>query len=57
MYEQDKTTNTCACMKAIPSSKPEKAIMKANGSRAKKKKKNPEFIMLYVKPLRIFKSM
>ena len=57
MYEQLKTTKTWAWIKAIPNSKPEKAIMKANGNRAKKKKKNPEFIMLYVKPLRIFKSM
>jgi hypothetical protein len=33
-------------MKAIPNSKPEKAIMKAKGIRPKKKKKNPEVIIL-----------
>ena len=31
MYEELKTTNTCACIKAIPSSNPENAIMNAKG--------------------------
>lgn len=31
--------------------------MNANGNNPKNKKINPEFIILYVKPLRIFKSM
>jgi len=44
-------------MNAIANSKPEKAIIKAKGSKAKKKKKNPEFIILYVNPLNMFKSM
>ena len=57
MYEHDNTTNTCACMNAIPNSKPENAIMKAKGNNPKKKNINPEFIILYVNPLRIFNSI
>ena len=44
-------------MKAIPNSKPEKAIIKAKGNNPKKKNMKPEFIMLQVNPLKIFKSM
>ena len=44
-------------MNAIPNSRPEKAIMKARGNKPKKKNKNPDVIILYVKPLKIFKSM
>ena len=44
-------------MNAIPNSKPEKAIININGKRATKKNKKPEFIILYVKPLKMFKSM
>ena len=46
MYEQDKTINTWACMKAIPNSKPENAIIKAKGKNPKKKNMKPEVIML-----------
>ena len=44
-------------MNAIPNSKPENAIINANGNNPKKKNINPEFIILYVNPLSIFKSM
>jgi len=44
-------------MNAIPNSKPENAIINANGNNPKKKNINPEFIILYVNPLRIFKSI
>lgn len=44
-------------MNAIPNSKPENAIMKARGNKPKKKNINPEFIILYVNPLKIFKSI
>ena len=44
-------------MNAIPSSRPENAIINAKGNRPKKKNMNPEVIILYVKPLNIFKSM
>ena len=44
-------------MNAIANSSPEKAIINANGSKAKKKKKNPEFIILYVNPLKIFNNI
>lgn len=37
MYEDVKTTNTCACIKAIPNSRPENAIMKAKGIKPIKK--------------------
>ena len=38
--------NTWAWIKAIPNSKPEKAIIKDNGKRPKKKKTIPELIIL-----------
>ena len=57
MYEQDNTTKTWDCIKAIPSSNPENAIMNANGNNPNTKKINPELIILYVNPLKIFKSM
>lgn len=44
-------------MKAIPSSKPENAMMNAKGIKPKKKKINPEVIILYVKPARIFNNI
>ena len=44
-------------MKAIPNSRPENAIMNANGKSPKKKKIIPELIILYVKPLNMFKSI
>ena len=37
MYEEVRTTKTCACMKAIPNSKPENAIIKAKGIKPTKK--------------------
>jgi hypothetical protein len=37
MYEDVNTTNTCAWMKAIPSSRPENAIIKAKGTKPIKK--------------------
>lgn len=46
MYEQDKTTNTCACIKAIPISNPEKAIIKTRGIKLKNKNTIPEVIIL-----------
>ena len=53
MYEQDKTTKTCAWMKAIPISNPENAIIKAKGNNPKMKNIIPLVIMLYVNPLSI----
>ena len=44
-------------MKAIPNSKPEKAIIKANGIKPKNKYIKPEVIILYVKPAKIFNSI
>ena len=44
-------------MNAIPNSKPENAIINARGNNPKKKKIIPEFIILYVNPLKIFKSI
>lgn len=44
-------------MNAIPSSRPENAIIKARGNRPRKKKINPEFIILYVNPLNILRSI
>ena len=44
-------------MNAIPNSNPLKAIMKAKGIKPKKKKINPEVIILYVKPAKIFNNM
>ena len=57
MYEQDKTTKTCDCINAIPNSSPENAIMNVKGNKPRKKKIIPELIMLYVNPLKMFKSM
>ena len=57
MYEQDNTTNTWACINAIPISNPENAIIKLKGNNATIKYKKPEFIILYVKPLKIFNNM
>ena len=37
--------------------KPERAIIDTSGNKPKKKNTNPEFIMLYVNPLKIFKSI
>jgi hypothetical protein len=42
-------------MKAIANSKPENTIMNANGNIPRIRNINPEFIMLYVKPLNIAK--
>lgn len=44
-------------MKAIPNSKPLKAIMKAKGIKPKKKNIKPEVIILQVKPASIFNSI
>jgi len=44
-------------MKAIPSSNPENAIIKAKGINPKKKKIKPLVIILYVKPANIFNSI
>ena len=44
-------------MKAIPSSKPENAIMNPKGIKPKKKKIKPEVIILYVKPAKIFNNI
>jgi len=41
----------------MANSKPEKAIINANGNNPNKKDIIPEVIILYVKPLNIFKSM
>lgn len=57
MYEQDNTTKTWDCINAIPNSKPENAIINAKGNNPNTKKIIPEFIILYVNPLRIFKSI
>ena len=35
MLEQYKTRNTCDCMKAVPNSKPENAIINAKGNNPK----------------------
>jgi len=51
MYEQDNTTNTCDCINAIPNSRPENTIIKANKPR--KNNINPLVIILYVKPDKI----
>ena len=48
---------TWAWINAIPNSKPENAIIKAKGNNPKKKNIYPEFIILYVNPLKMFKSM
>ena len=44
-------------MKAIPSSNPEKAMIKAKGIKPKKKKIKPLVIMLYVKPAKMFNNI
>ena len=44
-------------MKAIPNSKPENAIINANGNNPSIKKIIPELIILYVNPLNIFNSI
>ena len=44
-------------MNAIPNSKPENAIIKANGNKPNIKKIIPEFMMLYVNPLSIFNNI
>ena len=41
----------------MANSKPEKAIINANGNNPNKKDIIPEVIILYVKPLNIFKSI
>ena len=57
MYEQDRTTKTWDCINAIPNSNPENAIINASGNNPKKKNINPEFIILYVNPLKIFNNI
>ena len=57
MYEHDKTTNTCDCIKAIPNSRPENAIINAKGNNPNRKKMNPELIILYVNPLNMFNNI
>ena len=57
MYEQDNTTKTWDCINAIPNSRPENAIINAKGNNPNIKKIIPEFIMLYVNPLRIFNNI
>ena len=49
MYQQDKTTNNCGCIKAIPICKPEKTIIKSRGIKPKKKNNS--------KPAKIFNYM
>ena len=44
-------------MNAIPSSRPENAIIKARGNNPRKKNMNPDVIILQVNPLKIFNSM
>jgi hypothetical protein len=44
-------------MKAIPNSSPENAIINANGNNPNTKKIKPDVIILYVNPLKIFKSI
>ena len=44
-------------MKAIPNSKPEKAIINAKGINPKKKKIKPLVMILYVNPAKIFNSI
>jgi len=57
MYEHERTTKTWACINAIPNSRLENAIMNPNGKAPNKKNINPEFIILYVNPLNMFKSI
>ena len=44
-------------MNAIPNSKPENAIIKASGNNPSTKNINPEFIILYVNPLKMFNNI
>ena len=44
-------------MNAIPSSKPENAIMKARGNNPRNKNTKPEVIILYVNPLKMFNNI
>lgn len=44
-------------MKAIPNSRPQNAVMKAKGNKPKKKNINPDVIILYVKPAKIFNNI
>ena len=46
MYEEDKTTKTCAWINAIANSNPEKAIINNKGIKPKIKNIKPEFIIL-----------
>ena len=57
MQEHDNTTNTCACIRAIANSSPEKAIINNKGSAPKTKNSTPELIILYVNPLKMFNNM
>ena len=57
MYPEVNTTNTWAWIKAIPSSKPENAIIKAKGIKPRKKNIIPLVIILYVKPANMFNNM
>lgn len=57
MYESDNTTHTCDCVKAIPNSDPENAMMSANGDKPDGKKTDPELGVLQVNPLKMFDNM
>ena len=57
MYDEDNTTKTCACIKAMANSSPEKAIINNKGINPKMKNISPEFIILYTKPLNILNNI
>ena len=57
MYDEDNTTNTCAWINAIPISNPEKARINNNGTKPKKKYIIPFFIILYVNPANMLRSI
>ena len=57
MYEDVKTTKTCACIKAIPISKPEKAIINDKGINPSTKKIKPDVIIFQVNPANIFNNI
>lgn len=57
MYPDDKTTNTCACINAIPNSKPENATINDKGINPKKNNIIPLVIILYVKPAKMFNNI
>ena len=57
MYEHDRTTKTCAWIKAIAISNPENAIIKANGNKPNIKNNIPLVIILYVNPLNILNNI